>query len=126
MGKVTYSDCGVSHGPPAPARGTYSASDDAIEMGPYGLAPPPPPQWQRFIRKRVAGSLDDSGSQESHHGFVEPHSRAPVGALEAVEDRTAPVREPPAWRLNYGIGSGPCGTVFLEKVQTHRMEFPEL
>ena len=38
----------------------------------------------------------------------------------------APVREPPAWRLNYKIGSGACGTVFLENVQTRDMKSPEL
>ena len=37
-----------------------------------------------------------------------------------------PVREPPAWRLNYKIGSGACGTVFLEYVQTLDMKSPEL
>jgi len=37
-----------------------------------------------------------------------------------------PVREPPAWRLNYEIGSGACGTVFLENVQTRDMGSPEL
>ena len=50
----------------------------------------------------------------------------PVTAPKAVEVHAAPVREPPAWRLNYRIGSGACGTVFLEKVQTRRMGFPEL
>jgi len=37
-----------------------------------------------------------------------------------------PVREPPAWRLNYKIGSGAYGTVFLENVQTCNMKSPEL
>ncbi|PUU79976.1 kinase-like domain-containing protein [Tuber borchii] len=36
------------------------------------------------------------------------------------------ISEPPAWRLNYRIGSGAFGTVFLEKVQTRGMESPEL
>jgi len=36
------------------------------------------------------------------------------------------IREPLAWRLNYKIGTGGFGTVFLEKVQTRGMEFPEL
>jgi len=37
----------------------------------------------------------------------------------------APVREP-TWRLNYKIGSGAYGTVFLENVQTPDMKSPEL
>jgi len=37
-----------------------------------------------------------------------------------------PVEEPPAWRLNYEIGSGAYGTVFLENVQTRNMKSPEL
>jgi len=36
------------------------------------------------------------------------------------------VREPPAWRLDYKIGTGAFGTVFLENVQTRGMESPEL
>jgi len=38
----------------------------------------------------------------------------------------APVREPPAWKLDYKIGSGAFGTVYLEKVQTREMGSPEL
>ena len=38
----------------------------------------------------------------------------------------APFREPPSWRLDYQIGSGAYGTVFLENVQTREMESPEL
>ena len=33
---------------------------------------------------------------------------------------------PPRWRLNYKIGSGSFGTVFLEKVLARGMESPEL
>jgi len=43
MRKVTYSDFGVSHGPPAPARGTYSASDDAIEIEGHTVSLPQRP-----------------------------------------------------------------------------------
>ena len=35
------------------------------------------------------------------------------------------VRKPPAWKLNYRIGTSAFGTIFLEKVQTRRMESPE-
>jgi len=38
----------------------------------------------------------------------------------------APVREPPAWKLDYRIGGGISGSVFLEKVQTRGMGSPEL
>jgi len=43
-----------------------------------------------------------------------------------MEVDDAPVREPLAWRLNYEIGNGTFGTVFLEKVQTRVMVSPEL
>lgn len=45
---------------------------------------------------------------------------------KASETYSAPFTKPPAWNLNYKIGSGACGTVFLEKVQMHRMRYPEL
>ena len=43
-----------------------------------------------------------------------------------MEVSGAHVRGPPAWRLNYRIGSGSFGDVFLEKVQISGMESPEL
>jgi len=43
-----------------------------------------------------------------------------------MEAYDVPVSEPPAWRLNYRIGSGAFGTVFLEKVQTRETESPKL
>ena len=36
------------------------------------------------------------------------------------------VREPPAWRLNYKIGTGACGSVFLENVHIIGMKSHEL
>ncbi|PUU77069.1 kinase-like domain-containing protein [Tuber borchii] len=45
---------------------------------------------------------------------------------EAVGAHCAPVREPPAWRLNYRIGAGACGMVFLENVHIPGMKSPEL
>jgi len=41
-----------------------------------------------------------------------------------VED--ALIREPPAWMLNYRIGRGAFGSVFLEQVQMRGTEFPKL
>ncbi|RPA92709.1 kinase-like protein [Choiromyces venosus 120613-1] len=43
-----------------------------------------------------------------------------------MESYGAPVKEPPAWKLQYKIGSGSFGTVFLEKVQTRTMAHAEL
>jgi len=43
-----------------------------------------------------------------------------------VEAYSTPLRKPPAWKLNYRIGTGAFGIVFLEKVQTRGMESPEL
>ncbi|PUU73944.1 kinase-like domain-containing protein [Tuber borchii] len=43
-----------------------------------------------------------------------------------MKDCGATVREPPAWKLNCKIGRGAFGTVFLEKVQRHGIESPEL
>ena len=39
---------------------------------------------------------------------------------------TSVIREPPAWRLNYKIGAGACGAVFLENVHIPEMKSPEL
>ena len=55
---------------------------------------------------------------------LEPLSGAAVNL--AVGVYSAPGRPPLAWRLNYEIGSGTFGTIFLEKVQTRGMESPEL
>lgn len=38
----------------------------------------------------------------------------------------SPARKPPAWELNYKLGSGAYGTVYLEKVQTPSMRSSEL
>ena len=58
--------------------------------------------------------------------MIEPKDKTLESTPEEMEVHGAPVREPPAWKLNYKIGSGTFGTVFLEKVQTCGMEFPEL
>jgi len=55
---------------------------------------------------------------------LEPLADAAVNP--AVGAHGGPLREPPAWKLNYEIGHGTFGTVFLEKVQTRGMDFPEL
>jgi len=65
---------------------------------------------------------------------LEPLADAAPG-LEALADAAVnpavgvhggPLRELPAWKFNYEIGHGAFGTVFLEKVQTRGMDFPEL
>ena len=38
----------------------------------------------------------------------------------------APVSEPPAWKLNYKIGTGAYGNVFLEHVQRPGIKYSEL
>ena len=43
-----------------------------------------------------------------------------------MEIDSSHIGEPPAWKLNYRIGSGSFGTVFLEKVTPHDRESPEL
>ena len=107
-------------------RDTYSRSNNALgAVGPTASLPQRPYPDSALFRI-VTGSPGESGNLESHLGFLEPSFGIPVAALGAVEVCATPVREPPAWRLNYRIGSGACGTVFLEKVQTRQMEFPEL
>ena len=44
----------------------------------------------------------------------------------AVGTHRAPIREPPAWRLDYIIGTGAYGTVFLESVHLPGMQSSEL
>jgi len=43
-----------------------------------------------------------------------------------VKGNSAPVREIESWRFDYIIGTGACGTVFLENVHLAGMESPEL
>jgi len=63
-----------------------------------------------------------SASRGQHYGIPPP----PPPEREAVRAHGAPAREPPAWALNYKIGTGACGTVFLEKVRLRGMKSPEL
>ena len=58
--------------------------------------------------------------------WTEPRGSAPDPAPEGSVAYGAPVREPPSWKLDCTIGKGAFGTVFLEKVQTSGVEFPEL
>ncbi|PUU83225.1 kinase-like domain-containing protein [Tuber borchii] len=62
----------------------------------------------------------------SHQHFDIPEIVVTEHVTEATEVHSTSFREPPAWKLNYRIGSGAFGTVFLEKVQTREMESPEL
>ena len=70
--------------------------------------------------------LNDGASLTSHHLMAEPRRGTPSLASSEVEVHGATVREPPAWKLNYEIGHGACGTVFLEKVKTRGMSCAEL
>ena len=56
--------------------------------------------------------------------MLEPKDKTSRPTPEELD--SSPVREPPAWNLNYKIGTGTFGIVFLEKVQMHGMESPEL
>ena len=69
----------------------------------------------------------DSKSLTSHpdNPSPPPHNSA-SSEPESVGAHCSPVREPPAWRLNYKIGTGACGTVFLENVHLPEMKSPEL
>lgn len=74
----------------------------------------------------MAGLLDNSENLSAHLGRTEPRDRTWKLAPEETEDHGVFVREPPAWKLDCKIGRGAFGTVFLEKVQTRGMYFPEL
>ena len=56
----------------------------------------------------------------------QPPPKSPAPEPETVGGYCAPVREPSAWRLDYIIGTGACGTVFLENVHLRGMKSPEL
>ncbi|PUU77878.1 kinase-like domain-containing protein [Tuber borchii] len=64
--------------------------------------------------------FDSSPTNSSLSARTRPSKKYPRN------DHHAPVREPPTWRLNYKIGTGAYGTVFLENVQTPGMKSPEL
>ena len=71
--------------------------------------------------------LHDSESLTSFLGYQSPPPpESPAPEPEVVDAHCAPAREPPAWRLNYIIGTGAYGTVFLENVHLHGMKSPEL
>jgi len=69
---------------------------------------------------------DDSQRLISPLDHLSLLSNALPPSRKAAGVSRAPVREQPAWRLNYKIGTGACGTVYLEKVQTRDMKSPEL
>ena len=60
------------------------------------------------------------------------HYSGPATLLDNSESRQAAgvsrasIREQQAWRLDYIIGTGAYGTVFLESVHLHGMKSPEL
>ncbi|PUU77870.1 kinase-like domain-containing protein [Tuber borchii] len=55
-----------------------------------------------------------------------PPPTPPAPEPQAVGSHYTPVSQPPAWRLNYEIGTGGSGTVFLENVHIPGMKSPEL
>ena len=76
----------------------------------------PPLQPPRMIATSSPSPIDSSLSVRFH---CPPYHSSP-------KNDHAPVSEPPAWRLNYTIGTGACGSVFLENVHIFGMEFFEL
>jgi len=70
----------------------------------------------------IPKSTPTGGDTESK----DPKSLSHRPQPEAVGAHRAPVREPPAWRLDYRIGTGACGIVFLENVHIPGMKSPEL
>jgi len=72
--------------------------------------------------QNIPKSTPTGGDAESKDSKSLSHRPQP----EAVGAHCAPVKEPPAWRLDYRIGTGACGIVFLENVHIPGMKSPEL
>jgi len=71
--------------------------------------------------------LYDSKSQTSHLEYPSPPPHnSPLPEPEPVGSHCTPVRELSAWRFDYKIGTGACGSVFLENVHLPGMKSPEL
>ena len=111
-------------GPPRPQRKSKRSESDSI-----------PPITAKRKRRLISGKdLAEERSQDIPKstptgGDAESKDSKSLGLRpepEAVGARCAPVREPPAWKLNYRIGTGACGIVFLEKVHIPGMKSPEL
>ena len=71
--------------------------------------------------------MHEDESLSSQLGYPSPPwPNPPTSEPKAAELYCAPDIGPPAWSMNYIIGTGAYGTVFLENVHLHGMESPEL
>ena len=111
-------------GPPRPRRKSKRSESDSTP-------PVTAKKKRRLISARdlaeersqdIPKSTPTSGDAKSKDSKSLSHRPQP----EAVGAHCAPVREPPAWRLDYRIGTGACGIVFLENVHIPGMKSPEL
>jgi len=83
--------------------------------------PEPPVFWEPRLETPVYG---EPRPEPSVYGEPRLETLADAAVNPAVGVHGS--RELPAWKFNYEIGHGTFGTVFLEKVQTRGMDFPEL
>ena len=97
----------------------------------HTLSPHPPPnslfpscETHKYIPTPPPDS--ESLTSDLDHPSLPPLPNSPSPEPEAVGAHRAPVGEPPAWRLDYIIGTGAYGTVFLENVHLRGMKSPEL
>ena len=126
MRKVTYSDIGVSHAPPAPDSNTCSASDDSIDIEGHTVSLPRCPyHGSAFFGREWPDPQMIVEARNLIVAWWKPNLEPQLAHLRRWKTVLPLFEKPPAWRL-YKIGSGACGTVFLEKVRTHRIEFLEL
>ena len=69
---------------------------------------------------------DDSQSLISHLDYLRLLPNALLPSRKAAGVPRAPLSEQQTWRLDYIIGTGAYGTVFLENVHLPGMKSPEL
>ncbi|PUU77874.1 kinase-like domain-containing protein [Tuber borchii] len=66
-------------------------------------------------------------SKVNNYKLPEPAAAyPPAPEPQAARSHYTPISEPPAWRLNHEIGTGACGSIFLENVHIPGMKSPEL
>ena len=68
----------------------------------------------------------DTESPTSYLDYSSAAANSPAPKPKTMGAHRTPVGGPPAWGLGYEIGTGACGTVFLENVLIPGMKSPEL
>ena len=121
---------------PLPRSSLPRSSQDPTNLPPQRLNPRDQPRIHLLRSSQDPTNLPpQQQNPRDQLRIPRPHLTPPSSPLattnlpskpEAVGAHGAPVREPPAWRLNYKIGTGACGTVFLENVHISGMKSPEL